>query len=288
MTTPVRTLTLLYEPRPVGALAQFCGRQRVELLVVFGSALRDAATARDLDIAVLAPSRIGIEQLQLVSELSAYLHHDIDVANLATAGILARSEARGWGKPLYEQRPGLFAEQQMRALGQRMDTNWLHDLRLELSRVESMTPARLNAQTVVDRLRLITEALDDLASIEEISSARLQEERLTRRVVERCLQLCVDAATAVNAHVAAATIDEVPRDLTKSFDLAARAGVLPVDLAERLRPSAGMRNAIVHTYAEPMPTSISTLVAAAVPLTISGYREYVAAVTRFLRDHENR
>lgn len=142
-----------------------------------------------------------------------------------------------------------------------------------------MTPTRLNPATVTARLRLIDEAVSDLVALGEITPERLRRERLTRRVVERCLQVCVDAAAAVNAHVAAAVIGSAPRDLTESFDLAATAGLVPIDLATRLRPSAGMRNAIVHTYVD----LDFDLVAAAVPLAIEGYRDYVAAVVAFLR-----
>jgi hypothetical protein len=45
--------------------------------------------------------------------------------------VLARSEALGWGEPLYERRPGRFAEEQMRAMGLRMETGWLLDLQLQ-------------------------------------------------------------------------------------------------------------------------------------------------------------
>lgn len=50
--------------------------------------------------------------------------------DLTRAGVLARSEALGTGEPLYERRSGIFAEQQMRALGQRMENGWLFDLQL--------------------------------------------------------------------------------------------------------------------------------------------------------------
>lgn len=51
--------------------------------------------------------------------------------------------------------------------------------------------------------------------------------------------------------------------------MASRAGLLPADLAERLAGSAGMRNVIVHQYAE----LDRDLVAAAVAKTIEGYRD---------------
>ena len=76
-----------------------------------------------------------------------------------------------------------------------------------------MTPARLNPPTIVARLRLITEAVEDLRALENVTAAGLERDRPTRRIIERCLQLCVDAAAAINAHVAAAVLGDAPRDL---------------------------------------------------------------------------
>jgi hypothetical protein len=47
------------------------------------------------------------------------------------AGIVARGEALGDGRPLFEAVPGAFAEDQMAALTMMWDTRWLRDLQLE-------------------------------------------------------------------------------------------------------------------------------------------------------------
>jgi uncharacterized protein YutE (UPF0331/DUF86 family) len=111
-----------------------------------------------------------------------------------------------------------------------------------------VTPRRLDAATVAARLRLIHDALDDLAQLGDVDADRLRSDRLARRVVERCLAHVVDTAAAVNAHLVGAALGHAPRDLADSFDLAVEAGVLPADLGARLRNSAGMRNVIVHAY----------------------------------------
>lgn len=133
MSTPADALEVLRAGARSGALAAFCESERIDLLVAFGSAVRTPEKARDLDLGVLAPQRTGTDRLLMVSELTAYLHCDaVDVLDLDHAGVLARAEALGDGEPLYEARAGLFAQEQMRALGQRMDTTWLHALQLDL------------------------------------------------------------------------------------------------------------------------------------------------------------
>lgn len=146
-----------------------------------------------------------------------------------------------------------------------------------------MTPRRLDRATVTARLRLIHDALDDLAALGDVDVERLQGDRLARRVVERCLAHLVDTAAAVNAHLVGAALGQAPRDLAESFDLAVEAGVLSHDLGQRLRSSAGMRNVIVHAYAE-----LDLLrVAAAIPAAQADFRAYIESVAAYVRSADD-
>lgn len=142
-----------------------------------------------------------------------------------------------------------------------------------------MTPRRLDPATVTARLRLIHDALDDLAALGDVDVARLRDDRLSRRVVERCLAHLVDTAAAVNAHLVGAALGRAPRDLAESFDLAVEAGILPHELGQRLRSSAGMRNVIVHAYAD----LDLERVAAAIPSAQVDFRTYIECVATHVR-----
>ena len=135
MFTPRDALQALQAMAADGRLDTFCDAQGIDLVVAFGSAVDPGwpAPPRDLDLAVLAvePSS-DWGWAGLVSAFMELLHYDdVDVLNLRTAGVLARAEALGNGLPLYERRPGLFAQEQMRAVGQRMESGWLTRLQLE-------------------------------------------------------------------------------------------------------------------------------------------------------------
>lgn len=143
-----------------------------------------------------------------------------------------------------------------------------------------MTPRRLDPASVAARLRLMDEAIDDLARLGEVDRDRLDSDRLVRRVVERCLSHLVDTAAAINAHVAGAVLGHAPRDLAESFDLVVEAGALPADLGARLRASTGMRNVIVHAYLE----LDLDRVAAVIPRAKADFRSYTVAIANFLRD----
>jgi predicted nucleotidyltransferase len=114
-------------------LASLCQRHRVELLVAFGSAARDGdGTPHDLDLAVRFadsnPDVLGfLDSLSQVTNTSV-----IDLMNLATAGPVAKERSLVGSILLFEQAPGTLAQAQIAAMMERMDTDWLRRLDLEL------------------------------------------------------------------------------------------------------------------------------------------------------------
>ncbi|HVE97536.1 MAG TPA: DUF86 domain-containing protein [Pseudonocardiaceae bacterium] len=144
-----------------------------------------------------------------------------------------------------------------------------------------MTPRRLDPAVILERLREIQLLLADLVEVGEVDAERLRRERPTRHVVERVLSQIVELAGSINTHIVAALLGRSPESYADSFDEIARAGVLEWDLAAALRPSAGMRNVLVHDYLEVDHGKVS----AAIPLALEQYDEYVRHVARWLRDY---
>lgn len=136
MSSPREALADLRAMAADGRLDEFCERHGIDLLVAFGSAVDPGGIGapRDLDLAVLAATPTGPwGWTALTSAVIALLHCDaVDVMDLSRAGVLARAGALGEGEPLYERSSGLFAREQMRAVGQRMELGWLERLRLDL------------------------------------------------------------------------------------------------------------------------------------------------------------
>lgn len=141
-----------------------------------------------------------------------------------------------------------------------------------------MTPPELDVGQVTNRLRTIRQTLDELEELRGIGAARLEAEPLTRAAAERLVQVVVDLAVDVNAHVAAARLGVAPATGRASFLAAADAGALDRELADELAPSAGLRNVLVHRY-----TDIRVeVVAEAIPVLLDGYSAYVHQVAAFL------
>ena len=132
-TTPLGALEKLRDDARSGALDEFCQRNGIRLLVVFGSAADPSwpGVPRDLDIAVL-PKPDG-DIIAIINAFIDLLHLDeIDVMDLRRAGPVPREQALVGTLPLYEDEPGLLISLRDPAITQRMDTQWMRELSLQL------------------------------------------------------------------------------------------------------------------------------------------------------------
>jgi predicted nucleotidyltransferase len=116
-----------------GRLAALCERHGVRLLTVFGSTAREDAAPRDLDVAVGLEHGHRADLLALLDDLSELTRtDDVDLLVLDDAGPVARERALVRCVPLYESAAGVYALAQMAAMTERMDTEWLRRLDLDL------------------------------------------------------------------------------------------------------------------------------------------------------------
>lgn len=143
-----------------------------------------------------------------------------------------------------------------------------------------MTPRAVDWRSIGAKLRTIRELLDELAGLGAVDRIRLDAEPLTALAVERILCLVVELAFGCNSHISAALLTRAPETYRDSFTLAAEAGLIDIELAKTLQPSAGLRNVLVHAYLD----IDRDIVVAAVPIVIERYGEYVRQAAAFVRD----
>lgn len=141
-----------------------------------------------------------------------------------------------------------------------------------------MTPAKLDHEAIGRRLRLLEETLSSLEALRDVTPDQLGSEPLTRAAAERLLQVVVDLAFDINAHLVVTVLGHAPETGRQSFLDLADCGVLSTDEARRLAPSAGLRNVLVHHYVGVR----LDLVADAVRETLRLFPDYSAAVARFV------
>lgn len=147
-----------------------------------------------------------------------------------------------------------------------------------------MTPRMLDDESILSKLRSMRRLLDELESLVPVTQADLESDYGKQLIIERVLSQLVDLAGAINTHVATVKLAEAPHDLRRSFDIAARAGVITKELADQLGPSIGMRNVLVHAYLD-LDLDMDRFVGA-IPHAIEQYGEYVRQAAGWLQRQE--
>lgn len=141
-----------------------------------------------------------------------------------------------------------------------------------------MTPRRVESDVVRRRLRMMEESLRDLRLLADRTADDLAAAPLDRAAAERLVQVVVDLAVDINSHLAVAAGAPAPETGRDSFAAAAATGALVADLAERLAPSAGLRNLLVHRYGDIR----LDLLAVGIASTLDGYPAYIQQISTYL------
>ncbi len=131
--TPSEGLERLRVAAGSGELRALCRRWHVTLLTVFGSAGRGEPDPRDLDIGALTEHGADFDLFGFVTDVIELVGlEQVDVAHLNAAGPLLRERALVGSIILYEGEPGTWARASTAAVMERLDTEWLRRLSLEL------------------------------------------------------------------------------------------------------------------------------------------------------------
>ena len=116
-----------------GELDALCDRHAVRVLTVFGSAARDEPRARDLDIGVISEPDATFDPVSLITALVALTEvEEIDMAHLNHGSAVIRERALVGSIPLFESAAGRYADAQTAAIGERIETDAMRRLDLEL------------------------------------------------------------------------------------------------------------------------------------------------------------
>lgn len=117
------------------ALAELSRRYDVSLLVFFGSGAAGRPDPRDIDLAARFDPYHPARVLAFLDELADVVGTDrVDLMVLNTAGPVAREEALVFGESLFMASPDLFAEAQIAATMERLETDHLRRAQLEMLR----------------------------------------------------------------------------------------------------------------------------------------------------------
>ena len=132
MGAPAQGLARLRAATSSGELDALCASHHIRVLTVYGSAARGEGVARDLDIGVITEGA-DLDVVTLTADLMDLTGTDrVDLAHLNRAGPVLKERALVGSIGLYERDVGALATSQAAAIGERIDTDPMRRLDLEL------------------------------------------------------------------------------------------------------------------------------------------------------------
>jgi uncharacterized protein YutE (UPF0331/DUF86 family) len=128
------------------------------------------------------------------------------------------------------------------------------------------------------KLAVMVENLQALEPIGNMNRDQYVEDLYKRKAAERLLQELIEAAIDINIHLIVQIGHMAPDDYYESFVKAGELKIISTDLAEKLAPSAGLRNRLVHEY----DRLDHSMVLEAVGMAESLYSEYIKQINDYL------
>lgn len=106
----------------------------------------------------------------------------------------------------------------------------------------------IEVQIIKRKLAVIIGNLKALEPIKDMNIDDYLEDLYKRKATERLLQELIEAAIDINIHMIVEAGHTVPDDYYESFIKVGELKIISLDLAQKLAPSAGLRNRLVHEY----------------------------------------
>lgn len=128
------------------------------------------------------------------------------------------------------------------------------------------------------KLFIIAENLKALVPIKNMTSEEYIRDVYKRKATERLLQELIEAAIDINSHLTVQIGNAAPDDYYESFIKVGELRIISADLAEKLAPSAGLRNRLVHEY----DLLDHSLVLEAVKMAEKLYPKYIKEIETFI------
>lgn len=136
----------------------------------------------------------------------------------------------------------------------------------------------IDKEIIRRKLSIIIENLKALEPIKNMKSDEYIRDLYKRKATERLLQELIEAAIDINVHLIVSSGHNVPDDYYESFIKVGELNIIPVDLAQKLAPSAGLRNRLVHEY----DRLEHSLVLKAVNMAEELFPQYIKAVNDYI------
>jgi uncharacterized protein YutE (UPF0331/DUF86 family) len=106
----------------------------------------------------------------------------------------------------------------------------------------------IEEEIIRKKIAVMIENLKALEPIMNMTPEEYIEALYKRKATERLLQELIEAAIDVNTYLIVQTGNTIPDDYYESFIRVGELKIISLALAEKLAPSADLRNRLVHEY----------------------------------------
>ncbi|MGB3345834.1 MAG: DUF86 domain-containing protein [Candidatus Humimicrobiia bacterium] len=137
----------------------------------------------------------------------------------------------------------------------------------------------INKDIVLSKLLKIKNYIQELKTFSNITFEEYKRDFIKKRAVERLILLLAEVATDINSYVIVEIGKNPPTDYYDSFIKAIEIGLISKQLGEKLAPSAGLRNRLVHEYDEIKDDIVYSSIKEAIKL----YTDFVKEVNYYIR-----
>ena len=137
----------------------------------------------------------------------------------------------------------------------------------------------INKDLVINKMADTQKYLEELMPILRHDSREIIDDNLKLRSVERLFQLIVDTTIDINTYIITESDVSVPDDYQSTFMVMGEHNILPMDFAQAIAPSVGLRNLIVHKYGK---VDIKRMIDD-VKNNIGQYKDYLRHISEFAK-----
>ncbi len=106
----------------------------------------------------------------------------------------------------------------------------------------------MNNESIKQKMKTLRESILEIEPILKFSSDEIANDSLKIRSSERLFQLIVDSAIDINTEIIASNSFNSPDSYQSTFYTLKEAKILSPDFADKIAPSVGLRNRLVHRY----------------------------------------
>ena len=111
-------------------------------------------------------------------------------------------------------------------------------------------PDRVNVDLLRHRAKEIRNAASILNRIGQLSKEQFLADQMVVDAAKYRLVVAIEGAISICTHLAARLANKTPDSYAHCFEILATAGILSMDLAQRLGNMARFRNLLIHGYAD--------------------------------------